>query len=420
MDEFDYDAVIVGAGPIGGYLAQKLAKNKLKVLILEEHSEIGRPFQCAGLVNPKAMASVGLVNTVLTPIWGARIYSPEGTLVDIGHEEKVRTWSVCRKLFDEAVVIQSIEAGADIWLSSKPINLEFKEDSVEIEILTPNGIKKLTTKIICGADGAHSWVRRTMRMGRPKETMIGMQIEVTGYMGKNGKLDMYTGSDISPGFFAWVIPSGDTARVGVWSQTKYIGERSCEELLNELMNNSRWSFKFKDCKEVGRFVGSVPSGILKNTTSTRVALFGDAAGICKPTTGGGIGPGFAHIDIIVDDFIDLIRKNKLDATSLSKIDKKIDKMRKSQSRARALRDAFLSHSTDEELEEIFKVWAKPDVIKMINEVGEIEIVSNGEIVYTEKLEALESIESKGFFGRIWSKFVLWIMSLFGFGDNESS
>lgn len=372
MDEFDYDAVIVGAGPIGGYLAQKLAKNKLKVLILEEHSEIGRPFQCAGLVNPKAMASVGLENTVLTPIWGARIYSPEGTLVEIGHEEKVRTWSVCRKLFDEAVVIQSIESGADIWLSSKPINLEFKEDSVEIEILTPNGIKKLTTKIICGADGAHSWVRRTMRMGRPKETMIGMQIEVTGYMGKNGKLDMYTGSDISPGFFAWVIPSGDTARVGVWSQTKYIGERSCEELLNELMNNSRWSFKFKDCKEVGRFVGSVPSGILKNTTSTRVALFGDAAGICKPTTGGGIGPGFAHIDIIVDDFIDLIRKNKLDATSLSKIDKKIDKMRKSQSRARALRDAFLSHSTDEELEEIFKVWAKPDVIKMINEVGEIE------------------------------------------------
>ena len=372
MDEFDYDAVIVGAGPIGGYLAQKLAKNKLKVLILEEHSEIGRPFQCAGLVNPKAMASVGLVNTVLTPIWGARIYSPEGTLVEIGHEEKVRTWSVCRKLFDEAVVIQSIESGADIWLSSKPINLEFKEDSVEIEILTPNGIKKLTTKIICGADGAHSWVRRTTRMGRPKETMIGMQIEVTGYMGKNGKLDMYTGSDISPGFFAWVIPSGDTARVGVWSQTKYIGERSCEELLNELMNNSRWSFKFNDCKEVGRFVGSVPSGILKNTTSTRVALFGDAAGICKPTTGGGIGPGFAHIDIIVDDFIDLIRKNKLDATSLSKIDKKIDKMRKSQSRARALRDAFLSHSTDEELEEIFKVWAKPDVIKMINEVGEIE------------------------------------------------
>ncbi len=372
MEEFDYDAIIVGAGPIGGYLAKKLAEDDLRVLILEEHSEIGRPFQCAGLVNPKAMASVGLLDTVLTPIWGARIYSPEGTLVEIGQKNKVRTWSVCRKLFDEAVVIQSIKSGADIWLSSKPVNLEIKDEKVEIEISTPNGIKNLTTKVICGADGAHSWVRRSLKMGRPKETMIGMQIEITGYEGKSGKLDMYTGSDISPGFFAWVIPSGETARVGVWSQTKYIGEKSCEDLLNELMRNSRWSYKFKDCKEVGRFVGSVPSGILKSTTSTRVALFGDAAGICKPTTGGGIGPGFAHIDLIADDFINLIRENKLDARNLSKIDKSIDKMRKSQSRARALRDAFLSHSSDEELEEIFKIWAKPDVIEMINEVGEIE------------------------------------------------
>ena len=372
MDEFDYDAIIVGAGPIGGYLARKLVEDELSVLILEEHSEIGRPFQCAGLVNPKAMASVDLLDTVLTPIWGARIYSPEGTLVEIGQKDKVRTWSVCRKLFDEAVVIQSIKSGADIWLSSKPINIKMEDNKVEIEISTPNGIKNLTTKVICGADGAHSWVRRKLKMGRPKETMIGMQIEITGYEGKSGKLDMYTGSDISPGFFAWVIPSGETARVGVWSQTKYIGEKSCEDLLNELMRKSRWAYKFKDCKEVGRFVGSVPSGILKSTTSTRVALFGDAAGICKPTTGGGIGPGFAHIDLIAGDFINLIRENKLDARNLSKIDKTIDKMRKSQSRARALRDAFLSHSSDEELEEIFKIWAKPDVIEMINEVGEIE------------------------------------------------
>ena len=205
MEEFDYDAVIVGAGPIGGYLAQKLAKNNLRVLILEEHQEIGRPFQCAGLVNPKAMKSVNLPNTVLTPIWGARIYSPEGTLVEIGQEEKIRTWSVCRKLFDEAVVIQAIEAGAELWLSSKPTKLDIEQDKVIIEILTANGVKKLTTKVICGADGAHSWVRREARMGRPKETMIGMQIEVTGYNGKNGKLDMYTGSEISPGFFTWVI-----------------------------------------------------------------------------------------------------------------------------------------------------------------------------------------------------------------------
>ena len=372
MNDYDYDVVIVGAGPIGGYLAKKLVDEKISVLILEEHAEIGRPFQCAGLVNPKAMESVKLENTVLTPIWGARIYSPEGTLVEIGQKEKIRTWSVCRKLFDEAVVNQAIKSGAKIWLSSKPIGMEINSEKVEISINTPEGKRKVSTKIVCGADGAHSWVRRTTRLGRPKETMIGMQIEVTGYQGTEGKLDMYTGSEISPGFFACAIPSGETTRIGVWSQTKYIGEKSCEDLLNELMNNGKWSHLFKECKEVGRLVGSVPSGILKKTTTTRVALFGDAAGICKPTTGGGIGPGFAHIDLIIDDLSKNIRKNKLEQKDLIILEKKLDRMRKSQNRARGLRDAFLSQSTDEELEEIFKIWAKPEVISMINEVGEIE------------------------------------------------
>ena len=62
--------------------------------------------------------------------------------------------------------------------------------------------------LLCGADGAHSWVRRFFKMGRPKEMMIGFQIEVTGYEGDEGRLDMYTGRDIAPGYFAWAIPSG--------------------------------------------------------------------------------------------------------------------------------------------------------------------------------------------------------------------
>jgi len=52
-------------------------------------------------------------------------------------------------------------------------------------------------------------------------------------------------------------------------------------------------------------------------------------------------------------------------------------------------------------------------------IGSLEIVSGSEVVYSENLIALESIDSKGFFGRIWSKFVLWIMGLFGFNDNGS-
>ena len=47
-------------------------------------------------------------------------------------------------------------------------------------------------------------------------------------------------------------------------------------------------------------------------------------------------------------------------------------MRKKLNRARALRDAFLTEVTDEELESVFKVWSRPEVTQIINESGEID------------------------------------------------
>ena len=52
-------------------------------------------------------------------------------------------------------------------------------------------------------------------------------------------------------------------------------------------------------------------------------------------------------------------------------------------------------------------------IKKGQKMGSLEIISNDEIVLTSDLVALTDVDAKGFFGRLWSRFVLWIMSLFG-------
>ena len=372
MESLEYDVVVVGAGPVGGFLAQRMCEGGATVLLLEEHAQIGRPFQCAGLVNPEAMRLTGLESTVLSPIWGARIHSPSGIPVVIGDNQEVRTWSVCRKLFDEGVVGAAKQAGADIWLSSKPVSAEEMDDHVLLSIASPEGGVSVRCKLLCGADGAHSWVRRRFKMGRPKELMIGFQVEVTGYKGEQGRLDMYTGSGYSPGFFAWAIPSGETTRIGTWSKPELMGGGSCEQLLDRLRAEPLWSERFSECREVGRFCGPIPSGLVKRPMRGRVVLFGDAAGLCKPTTGGGIGPGFMQVEMLVPSLLGCLNRDDFTEASVKEVIGLLEPIRREQNRARALRDAFLTEMTDDELDGVFAVWSRPEVTELINQIGDIE------------------------------------------------
>ena len=50
-----------------------------------------------------------------------------------------------------------------------------------------------------------------------------------------------------------------------------------------------------------------------------------------------------------------------------------------------------------------------------DEIGMIEFFSNDQLVLSTPLVAIESVEAKGFFGRIWARIIFWIMSLFTIG-----
>jgi len=372
MPAHDYDAIIVGAGPVGGHLGRVLSEHGLHVLMLEEHREIGKPFQCAGLVTPSAMQRVELHNTILSDVWGARIYSPGGSPVEIGQPTDIRTHVVCRKLFDEGCVRQAIEAGATLWVDSKPTDAVVDAEGVSVTVNREGQLLTLRTKLLCGADGVHSWTRRHFRFGRPKEFMIGFQAEVSGYEGAPGRLEMFSGEDVAPGLFAWAIPNGETHRIGVWVHPERLAGRSCEMLYDALLTHPLWRDRFSNIHETARFCGPLACGLLKKIYKERVLLFGDAAGLCKPTTGGGIGPGFDQVHLLSPNLAKAVLANKLSESNLKRICKPMEKVRKEQERARILRDLFVSSCDDDELEATFKIFARDHVVSLINEVGDIE------------------------------------------------
>ena len=374
MDHHDYDVIIVGAGPVGGRAATLLSQQGLKVLMLEEHKEIGRPFQCAGLVTPSAMDAVEAYDTVLQEVDGALIHGPSGTLVPVGTEGTLRTYVVCRKRFDQFVVQQGMEAGATLWLDSIPLDAQPSDTGVDVVVRKEGEEQTLSCKLLIGADGAHSWTRRTFKMGRMKELMIGFQTEVVGYEGRDRWLEMYSGSSIAPGFFAWVIPSGfGTHRIGLWSTADRLDGRSIESCYQDLIDHPLWKDRFANISEIARYCGPVPSGMVKHPVKNRVMLLGDAAGMAKPTTGGGLGPGFHQIQCILKPLVKAIKTNALSETNLKAITKQPwNAMKKEQDRARALRNLLVSDCTDEVLDKHFINFAHPDTLNLINTIGDIE------------------------------------------------
>jgi digeranylgeranylglycerophospholipid reductase len=374
MVEVTWDVIIVGAGPTGGRTATHLASLGHSVLMLEEHKEIGRPFQCAGLVTPKAMHEVGLYSSVLQEIDGARIHGPDGTLVPVGTEGKLRTYVVCRKQFDQGVVQQAMQAGATLSLDSSPIDAVVEEHGVTLQVNVAGKQTEMKTKLLIGCDGAHSWTRRHFKMGRPNEMMIGFQTEVQGYEGKERWLEMFSGSAIAPGFFAWVIPSGfGSHRIGVWSTPDRLDGKSVEQSYEDLIHHPKWQDRFSKITETARYCGPIPSGMVKKPVGNRVMLLGDAAGMAKPTTGGGIGPGFRQIKGILQPLSKAILEDQLTEKNLHKITiKHYTAMKKDQDKARVLRNLLVSDTSDSELNKHFTNFARDDVLELINEVGDIE------------------------------------------------
>ena len=139
---------IIGAGPIGAYLAGKLAKEGEEVRLFEEHENIGRPVQCAGIVSKNIRNFVRIDKEfVLNVINGARIYSPNGECFEIkGNKE---AYVLDRAKFDNYLDPLQLSARfvkVDILKDYPKMLINIKEE--EWQYFFTQEAKKLSSRVI--------------------------------------------------------------------------------------------------------------------------------------------------------------------------------------------------------------------------------------------------------------------------------
>ena len=273
---------IVGAGPSGSYAALLLSKQGHEVHVFEEHEEIGKPVQCTGIVTrglwdliPKERS---LIKTDLKQI---KIHAPNGKTTTIKLDEFV----LDRAALDVHLAKLAKDAGAKYHLGHRFVNFE-KEG---IKIRHKGQEKIIPVDITVGADGPNSEVAKAAGIWKPRKIWGGVQATVEGKYDPN-TFDVFFGSKYER-FFGWAVPESDTvARVGVASQHK------AREIFGRIT-------EVYPGKMTGWQSGPIPiydKNIPVQNKQRNVFLVGDAAGLVKATTGGGIITGMISSKLLVE------------------------------------------------------------------------------------------------------------------------
>lgn len=275
---------IVGAGPAGSYLGYLLAKQGKDVTILEEHSKIGNPVQCTGIVTHSIEKFFKLKKEVVAKKLDKVIVVSKNNKIEVNVDEIV-LW---RDRFDRFVADMAQDEGAEIKTSHLFVGFEGK-NCVVVKDKKNNNTKKIKTDAVVGADGPYSPVAKAAGMNSNSKNYIGMQAKVKLRM-DTGSFETYFGEDF-PSFFGWVVPeSENVARLGIGCF-----ENAQEHFYKFLKN--RTGSKEIICWESGLIPLHNPKKMIRKDN---IYLIGDAAAQVKATTGGGIIPSLKAAHTLCD------------------------------------------------------------------------------------------------------------------------
>jgi geranylgeranyl reductase family protein len=284
------EIIISGAGITGCYTGQLLKKKGITPVIMEEHTEIGTPVQCAGLIGKEVIETCVIPfphQVILRRIDGARFWL---------HRE---WFEIERKgaafVIDRSQLDICCARGLSIHTGEKVTGLQ--RDSHEaitelpLHLTTQRGTYECDR--VLGCDGPFSRIRKADNFSLHPSYYPGAQY-IMEHAPESDFIEVY----LHPPFFIWMIPETDeTTRIG------YVGPNPLHQLN-----------RFLEKKEIRSRILQKQAGVIPlgrgEIAHERVALIGDAACQVKPMTGGGIFYGMKAAELAVNHLDDLSQYEK--------------------------------------------------------------------------------------------------------------
>ncbi len=287
---FDYDVIVIGAGPAGSAAAKGIAQRGWRTAILERAAFGGEINVCGGGIEgvdaerigvPAALIHKRILRRDHVFPWGVTsVTRPHITLL--------------RREYDRYLSEQAVESGASLHTRIK---------ARRVELLAPGDLKVyavqqgtrqesvLRARIVVFADGPHTLARKYFGFGfqrGPNTAAAGLVYEMDWPNCPLENYEIHFGGQIIPWGYAWIFPKRDVLNVGLVCLPSKGRSRLLEGNLRRFIEAHPLLRGRKIARRAGAFIPAAPA---KRIYHTSMLAVGDAAGMVEPISEAGIANG---------------------------------------------------------------------------------------------------------------------------------
>jgi digeranylgeranylglycerophospholipid reductase len=357
------DVIIAGGGPSGLYAGICLAREGFRVAVLEEHDAEGEPAHCTGILAAEVLNEFDVPScAVLNELKAVRFYSPAGQMISYS-TDPAQALVIDRVAFDRALGHAGRAQGVKIHLGKRISHIAVEQDGVEVRCAEDPDVYRARACIL--ATGADYSLQRALGFGLPGLYLNSAQIEIPAT--HDGDVELYFGNAVAPKGFAWIVPvqrgGKDHIRMGM------LCEGNAAQHFTRFLDRLRGRWEIDKAPALLPRQRMIPMAPIHKTFCERILVIGDAAGLAKPTTGGGIYYGLVSAALAAATMTECLKRNNLSESALSAYQEQWQDRLLEELQAQLTLRLLLQRLSDHEIEAIFDLGVTDGLMPLIRKTA---------------------------------------------------